>query len=243
LNLILFEPSETQQPLARDDPRAVHILDVLRRQIGDSCDVGLIDGPRGKAQLLEISETGLQLAFTWSLPPPALDPIRLIVGLARPQTARKILQDTTTIGVAEICFVRTERSEPSYAQSTLWRSGEWRRHLIAGAEQAFATQLPAVRWDQSLLEAIEEKSRARRVALDNYESTTSLLAYSLSGDVKKNNAPIDLAIGGERGWSSSERAALRDHGFTFAHLGERVLRTETAVVAGLSILKAAIDFA
>jgi len=243
LNLILFEPSETQQPLPRSDPRAVHIVEVLRRQVGDSCDVGLIDGPRGKAHLLEISPIALQLAFTWSLPPPPLDPIRLIVGLARPQTARKILQDAATMGVTEISFVRTERTEPSYAQSTLWSSGEWRRHLIAGAEQAFATQLPVVRWDQSLLEAISEKSPSRRVALDNYEGTTPLLAYSLSGDAKKkSDASNTLAIGGERGWTNAEREALRAHGFTLAHLGERVLRTETAVVASLAILKAGLEF-
>jgi RsmE family RNA methyltransferase len=240
LNLILFEPLETQQPLARADPRASHILNVLRRKIGDTCDVGMINGPRGKAQLLEVSDTALRLAFTWSLPPPPLDAIRLLVGLPRPQTARKILQDASTLGVAEICFLQTERSDPSYAQSTLWSSGEWRRHLITGAEQAFPTQLPSVRWDQTFLQAVTENLSERRVALDNYEASTPLLTYSLSGDTKKNpNASLALAIGGERGWTNPEREALRAHGFTLAHLGDRVLRTETAVVAGLAILKAA----
>ena len=219
------------------------MLEVLRRGVGDSSDVGLIDGPRGKAQLVEISESALTLAFTWSLPPPPLDPIRLVVGLARPQTARKILQDASTLGVAEITFVRTERSEPSYAQSTLWSGGEWRRHIVAGAEQAFATQLPIVRWDQTLLEAVAEKKTSRRVALDNYEATSALLAYSLSGDTNQNSdRSLTLAVGGERGWTNREREALRDHGFTLAHLGERVLRTETAVVASLAIVKAALGF-
>ena len=51
MNLILFEPTEIAQPLARHDRRADHILRVLRRNVGDAIDVGLIDGPRGKATL------------------------------------------------------------------------------------------------------------------------------------------------------------------------------------------------
>ncbi len=261
LNLILFEPFETSQPLLLSDGRAVHILNVLRRKIGDTCDVGLIDGPRGKAELLAVNETSLDLAFTWELAPPALDPIHLIVGLPRPQTARKILQEAATLGVAAIDFVRTERSDASYAQSTLWSTGEWRRHLIAGAEQAFSTQLPSVRWDQTLAAAIaadfssattwasspphaSERNHVSvsRVALDNYEATTSLLTYSLSGDkspARKTPASVILAIGGERGWTQPERDGLRAQRFTLAHLGSRVLRTETAVVASLAIIKAA----
>jgi RsmE family RNA methyltransferase len=46
-----------------------------------------------------------------------------------------------------------------------------------------------------------------------------------------------LAIGGERGWSAADREVLRAGQFTFGHLGSRVLRTETATVAALSILR------
>ncbi|HEY1848006.1 MAG TPA: RsmE family RNA methyltransferase, partial [Opitutaceae bacterium] len=49
---------------------------------------------------------------------------------------------------------------------------------------------------------------------------------------------LALAFGPERGWSGAERDLLRARGFTLAHLGTRVLRTETAVVAALAIAKA-----
>ncbi len=238
MNLILFEPQETAAPLARTDPRAVHVLDVLRRQVGDSFDVGLIDGPKGKGQVIEITDKFIAFSFTWGMPSPPIDPITLIVGLPRPQTARKILQEATTLGVAEMSFVLTERGDPSYAQSTLWSSGEWRRHLISGAEQAFCTLLPAVRWTERLPEAIAALPRdVGRVALDNYEGTLPLLSYPKAGDAKLPGK-FALVIGGERGWTADERKLLRQQNFTLAHLGPRVLRTETAVVAGLAILKA-----
>jgi 16S rRNA (uracil1498-N3)-methyltransferase len=239
VNLILFNPEETAQPLPRSDYRATHVLQVLRRGIGESFDVGLVDGPRGKATLVDIGRDALTFSFRWGLPPPPLDPITLIVGLARPQTARKILQDSTALGVSNLHFVITDRSEPSYAQSTLWSTGEWKRHLIAGAEQAFCTRLPTVTWRYSLADALATlPNTSGRVALDNYEGVVPLLSYSVTGYNPSAPPEVALAVGAERGWSDDERHALRQQGFTMAHLGERVLRTETAVVAALAILKA-----
>src|SRR5687767_15086536 len=115
VNLILFEPSEIQQPLPITDRRAHHILAVLRRRVGDTFDVGVVNGSRGRATLQSVTSDILALGFEWTEAPRIADPITLIVGLPRPQTARDILRDATTLGVAAIHFVRTDRSDPSYA--------------------------------------------------------------------------------------------------------------------------------
>jgi RsmE family RNA methyltransferase len=234
VNLILFDPTELAHPLPRTDRRATHILSVLRRGIGDTCDVGLINGPRGKAPVNAIDDRGLALTFAWGLPPPPLDPISLIIGLPRPQTARDILRDATSLGVSTIHFVRTEKSESSYAQSTLWSSGEWRRHVLAGAEQAFDTRIPEVSHGRMLAELLAlAPSDASGIALDNYESLTSLSDVPILP-----GRPLVLALGAERGWSARERDDLKSAHFTLAHLGKRVLRTETATIAALAILRA-----
>lgn len=236
MNLILFEPDELARPLPHGDRRAEHILRVLRRAPGDTFDVGQINGPRGKATLVHVDASALTLAFAWGSPPPPPTPITLIIGLPRPQTARDILRDATTLGARALHFVATEKSEPSYAQSTLWSSGEWRRHLVTGAEQAFDTRLPEVTHGRALAEvlaALSTPAGRTRLALDNYESPAALGACQPSHD-----APLVLAIGGERGWSARDRAELRAQAFHFAHLGPRVLRTETAVTAALAIVRA-----
>jgi 16S rRNA (uracil1498-N3)-methyltransferase len=236
VNLILFDPAETAAPLSKRDVRAIHILDVLRRQVGDMTDVGLIDGPRGKATLTAIKADTIELAFAWEAPPLPLQPLIILVGLPRPQTARDILRDATSLGATAIHFIAAEKSEGSYAQSRLWSSGEWRRHLILGAEQAFDTRLPAVTPAAALREILaalpSDPSGTSRLALDNYEAAVALGKCHLLNDI----APV-VAVGPERGWSASEREALRAHGFIFAHLGSRVLRTETAVVAALTIIR------
>ena len=52
-----------------------------------------------------------------------------------------------------------------------------------------------------------------------------------------------LALGAERGWSAAERELLLQQGFLFVHLGERVLRTETACIAAITLLKAKLGLA
>lgn len=237
MNLILFDPTETTVPLPRTDPRALHILSVLRRHIGDTFDCGLIDGPRGKATLTAVSLTALTLTFAWdATPPPPPAPITLILGLPRPQTARDILRDATSLGVAALHFVTTEKGDPNYARSTLWSSGEWRRHLVIGAEQAFDTHLPVVTHGRPLADivaALPATAVSTRVTLDNYESPAPLSACRLF-----ERTSIVLALGPERGWSADERTLFRAHAFTFAHLGPRVLRAETAALAAVTLIRA-----
>lgn len=241
MNLVLFEPSELSAPLPRTDPRAGHIIDVLRRREGDSFDAGIVNGPRGKAVLAAATPGALALTFTWNPPPAPLPETVLIIGLPRPQTARDILRDATTLGATRIHFVVTERADANYAASTLWASGEWRRHCLAGAAQAFDTRIPEVTWTHPLASAVaaETDSAPLRIALDNYESPASLRFCHLLSD--KSTDPTDgilFVIGPERGFGGKDRDFLRGAGFTFAHLGQRVLRVETAVVAALAITRA-----
>ena len=234
VNLILFELADTTKPLPRIDPRAVHMLDVLRLREGDSFHAGVVNGPRGQGVLTALGGDALTLAFSWGSEPPPLDPITLIVGMPRPQTARKILEEATALGLAAMHFVRSDKGERSYGQSTLWSTGEWREHLVRGAEQAFCTRLPEVTRARRLVEVLAEiPEPTTRIALDNYEAPQSLSRYHFDP-----HHAVALAIGSERGWSAAERHELRANGFSFAHLGTRVLRAETACVAALALVKA-----
>jgi 16S rRNA (uracil1498-N3)-methyltransferase len=230
LNLVLFEPTELAAPLPRTDPRATHIVEVLRRREGDTFDAGVVNGLRGKAAIAAITTETLVLDFTWGPLLPALPPTTLLIGLPRPQTARDILRDATTLGATCIHFVATERTDRNYATSTLWTSGEWRRHCLAGASQAFDTRIPEVTWTHTLESALATLPvNATRIALDNYEATTALRPQTAGAAI--------LSLGPERGWGPADRKILHATGFTLAHLGTRVLRLETAVIATLSLTR------
>jgi RsmE family RNA methyltransferase len=233
VNLVLFEPAEIGGPLAAGDPRALHILEVLRRRPGDLFDAGVVNGPRGRGRVVASGPGGLEFAFEAGVEASPPETLHLLVALPRPQTARKIIGAATALGVASMRFFASEKGEPGYASSALWRTGEWRRHLVDGASQAFDTRIPEVTHHPDLAAAVGSIGfAAGRIALDNYEAGRRLAPLAPGREAV-------LAFGPERGWSASERDLLRSRGFGLAHLGTRVLRTETAVVAAIAVAKAA----
>ncbi|MBN1465640.1 16S rRNA (uracil(1498)-N(3))-methyltransferase [candidate division KSB1 bacterium] len=237
MNLILFDAEETDKPIPLQDERAQHILNLLKLKPGDRLRVGLLNGPKGCAFFRRAGSDGLILDFTWEEqvePPP--DPLTLIIGLSRPHTNQKILQQAAAIGVRRMLFVRTELGEGSYAASKLWVSGEYKRHLILGAQQARSTHIPVVEFGTPLwiaMHLVEDISQ--KIVLHHDEGAPRLTRINILKDES-----IVLAIGAERGWTENEMAMFRRNGFSPAMIGDRVLRTETAVVAALTLVKAAI---
>lgn len=253
MNIVLFEMGEAEAGyLPNEDERVEHIRKVLRRHVGDTFDAGVIHGKKGKATVLEYGERTMSFEFQGRQEEPKLLPIDLVVGLSRPQTMRKILNEATTLGVRSIRFVVTDRGEPSYAESKLWSTGEWRRHVVAGAAQAFTTRLPLVTWGQTLEEALEAVGEHEtRLSLDNYEGVMRLGEAVVRAESKKRTTQgespeksvegVALAIGAERGWTTKERDRFRERGWTLVGMGERVLRTETAVVAAVSVVRELVN--
>ena len=235
MNIVLFEASELDSPIAPQDPRYRHITTVLRRETGDSFDAGVINGPRGKARIETHDDQGLRLRFDGSpihSPPP---PTTLIIGLPRPQTGRDILRDATTLGATTMHFVATHRSDPNYASSSLWQNHAWRRHVMEGAAQAFDTYTPEVTSARPLTAAVTSLPPGTRLLmLDNYGAATPLDHVRLPS----SDTPVALCLGPERGWDDADRAQLAVAQAERVHLGERVLRLETAVTAALTLLNA-----
>ncbi len=204
---------------------------MLRLSAGDPFLAGIVDGLIGRATLRSVETDALQMDFEPERESPPLDPITLIVGLPRPQTAKKVLHEATAMGVQRIHFVRSDLGERSYAHSPLWQAAEYRRHLIDGAMQAVSTRLPEITVAQKLVDTLRAEDAATTLALDNVEAS-----LPLSGT--KVDLPAAIAIGSERGWSAAEREVLREAGYGLVHLGTRILRVETATVAALALVKA-----
>ncbi|MEO0796591.1 MAG: RsmE family RNA methyltransferase [Verrucomicrobiota bacterium] len=235
MNIILFDSEAEAEFIPAADHRAKHVRKVLGLGVGDSLFVGVVNGHRGKATIVSDGEPGITLLVDWEPRPPITYPIRLLIGLPRPHTARKILFDAACLGVERLDFFESQKGEPSYRKSKLWASDEWRERLRLGAEQAFATQLPQVEHFGTLQAALEADPLPG-LALDVYEGEGPLSRFC-----PKRLEPTQLAIGSERGWSADERNVLRGHGFRLVGLGERVLRTETACVTAVSVVLAAAN--
>ena len=235
MNLILFEPEETDRCFDPGDARIRHLKEILERDPGQEFDAGIINGPRGKGWIEEESTGGIRLGFRPLEDPPSLPPLDLAVGACRPQTVRKVLLQATSLGVRSIHFFATSRSERGYLASRVYRPDQVRPLLIEGAQQAFCTRLHSTAVHQSLEDCLAVLSDHRGIALDNYEAEGPLHSYPFKGKESSSVPSLSLWIGSERGWSAQEREAFRLRGIALRGLGPRVLRTETAVVAGVSL--------
>lgn len=235
LNLLLLSRKVSSLTLCRNNPKNIHLREVLKVKEGQIVDLAVRNGPRGKGKVAVMANESIKLKIEWfSKHPNDLYPVSLIVGISRPQTCRKILDQATALGVSSYSFFHADKSEASYEQSNLWKSKEWINRIERGVEQAFASYIPNCQRFSSLEEALfkEIKSEGQKfIALDNYESNQPLSVDSLVPSSK-----ITLCVGPERGWSNKERQLLYAHRYEFRHLGPRVLRVETAVVAALGVV-------
>ncbi len=244
MNLVVLESSETGI-LPAGTPEAEHLLQVLKVAPGSTFWCGVKNGIRGLATVSGISASGdISFSVEWERAPAlALPPVRLAIGLSRPQTMKKIFALASEIGCSRIDVFKSEKGDPAYAKSSLWQPGDgtFSEILKKSAEQTCVPAIPQYRLYRSLEDFLEENSRCaeneNRVALDVYASEKSLGDIAVSG-----GRETILAIGSERGWTDSERALLKENAFKFAHLGERVLRVETAVSVALSVALSKIGF-
>ena len=190
--------------------------------------------------------------------PKPLHPIRLLLGHPRPIVLRRMLRDLSTLGIEQLVVVRTELGEKSYLESKLWQGDDVRRCLIDGAEQAGSTMLPRVqkswRLPDAIAQIVEGREAAPRVVFDNEDAAPARgagagdaaggaggTAGGAAGAGGTAGTPVSgdlgriIAVGSERGWTDDERGILRNNGFETLRLGERILRTETAAIAAVTV--------
>ncbi len=228
---MLITAAEAESGFAPDDARARHLRDTVGLAAGGTFHVGVEGGLRGIATIVALAPR-LTFSVAWEKSAQARLPLTVIVGLPRPQTAKKVLHDLASLGAARIIFFESEKGDPGYLTSSLWKDGEWREHVLKGTEQACSALVPEVTRVSSLAEAVAlVDAAAWKLALDPYEATG---APELSAPAKS----AVLAIGPERGFAAGERATLRQAGFAFAHLGDRILRVEAAALVGGALMLA-----
>jgi len=230
MNRILFERDEPHA-LERGDSRFNHIATVLKSRPGDTLLTGIVDGPKGTATIQEMSSDRIVLSCEFDRPEePGPAELTCMLGHPRPIVLKRILKDLTTVGVNTIIVTGTELGEKSYLSSNLWRPSGMRRFLVDGASQAGFTRLPVVQREYTVRRAIDraisDTPDADLLLLDTQPDAVPLDRWNA------NSPRVIYACGSERGWSENERELFAAAGFQAASMGPRILRTETAAVAG-----------
>ncbi|MBW6390941.1 MULTISPECIES: 16S rRNA (uracil(1498)-N(3))-methyltransferase [Halomonadaceae] len=236
MNLILLTPEEIRdERLAclRDPRRLRHLKEVHRAKVGDRLTLGVVGGGigRGELTLLSGDEARFTLEGLDTPPPPAL-PVHLVLALPRPRMLARSLEHMTAMGVKQITLLHTRRVEKSYWQSPELDPAKIHEHLVLGLEQARDTQLPEVTLAKGFRPFVEERLPTL------LEGRRGLVAHPGLAQACPTGigTPTLLFIGPEGGFIPFEVERLLAAGCEGIHLGPRILRVETAIVALLARL-------
>lgn len=233
MNQLIVYPEElvSENGAVITGDRAAYVHEWHDLSPGISIRAGIFGGQWGQATIKESSTSKVVLELDISEAPPSRIPIELIVAVPRPQTVRKILQFSTTMGLKHVHFVRSERIQKSYLHSHSIEKEAIDLELLKALEQAGDTTPPEVSVHPLFNPFIEDV--LPRIVTD--KNIVSLVADT---DAKiETRATISdlsfkralIAIGPERGWNDYERNLFSELGFHSVSLGERILRVETAV--------------
>lgn len=214
---------------------AHHALRVLRLRINDPVQIFDGAGHACDAVLVEINGKHVHINILNQCPAQALSPITIVLAQAMCSSEKMdwIVQKATELGAAEIQPVQTQRSVAKLTSERVEkRTSHWRGVVIAACEQSGRNNLMQVNApiDYSHWLASQRNTPGSKFIL------LPDCAVSLRTSTTPQN-PVTLLIGPEGGFTQEEASMAKQAGFIPVLLGPRVLRTETAAIAGITALQ------
>ena len=157
--------------------------------------------------------------------------IHLAIGISRGERMDLIVQKATELGVSEITPLFTERCEVKLSGERLDKKvNHWQQVAISACEQCQRNSLPSINAPVKIEQWQVNCDGSLKLVL-HHRTDQSL------SDMPPPSGQVALLIGPEGGLSEREIEHAISLGFSPLALGPRVLRTETAPLAAISILQ------
>ena len=212
--------------------QAAHLARVLRAEPGQIFDV-VANGFLHRAEITSVSEREVVFALHEELEAEAALPVHLLLAVYKFDHLEWGIEKATELGAARITPVLARRTEKHLAQAAAKRVERWRRIVREAAQQSRRSDVPEVDAPQTLKAALQSVSAETRLLLAETEQENTIAAAL--GEASQS---VALAIGPEGGWTAEEMQLFTEHGWKHVTLGPRILRAETAAIAGLAICSA-----
>ena len=225
-------------------PDVNHIKNVLRMKQGEEisicngqgkdcyCIINKVTEHEITALVKEIKDTDSELCAR----------ITLFQGLPKQDKMEMIIQKAVELGVSEIVPVMTKRvivklDDKKKEEKKLER---WQAIAESAAKQSGRGIIPSIKPVQSFSEALNY-AKTMDLSLIPYEKAEGMQnTRRIMQDLKKYTS-IGIFIGPEGGFEEVEIARAQTDGIHPVTLGRRILRTETAGLAILSMMVLTLD--
>ncbi len=233
IRLFVTAPLQAGQELAASEAQSHYLANVMRRAVGDT--IKLFNGKDGEwaARIAAISRKAVRLEPLTQTRLQETDPdCWLCFALLKRQKIDMVVEKATELGASVLQPIITERTQSS--QVNLERL---RAIAIEAAEQCERLMVPEIREPVRLSALLSAWPSERQLFIA--DERRNGIGLSPPADALQ---PIALMTGPEGGWTSRELDGIGAHPlvsrFMRVSLGARILRAETAAIAGLALLLA-----
>ena len=227
MNIVLLDANQdcSSDIWSIEDQRQIkHLNQHLQLKAGDTLKVGVRDGQRYLTEVQSITAQQIMLRPIQTESVPNKLPVHLILALPRPKVLRRMIMDAVTLGVERISLIHSYRVDKSYWQSPFMQQLD--DYVTLGLEQAGDTIVPEIQlykrfkpFVEDVLPTLITEQRPAYVAHPYAEqSMPHAIAHG-----------CNLIVGPEGGFIPYEIELLKKNGCQAMSLGNRILRTETAV--------------
>ncbi len=217
-----------------------HISKVLRLAEGD--EIEICDGEAWEyiGRILRIEKSEVKASIKSSEPLRTEAKLRVVLyqGLPKGTKMELILQKTTEMGIAEIVPVITDRAvvQLKDQKDKEKKAERWYKITEEAAKQSKRGIVPEVHIPISFKEALKQSASNHLNILAYEKESVKGLKGLLTQCKDKGIQKIGLWIGPEGGFTEEEISLALEQGINTVTLGPRILRTETAGFALLSMV-------
>ena len=214
-----------------------HHLFVLRMVVGDKVELFNGEGGAYIATLTEVSKKNVLAEIKLHIPFEAELPFGLTLAQALPEGSKMdwIIEKAVELGVSHIQPLAAQRSVVKLnAERAEKKIHHWRGIITSASEQCGRNRLATLADVIDCQKYLYQQDLHKRIVLSPRSDTSF-------ADWARHHPPqaVTLIIGPEGGLTDEEEQLAYQHGALSLSIGKRILRTETAGLAAISILSAA----
>lgn len=237
MNLLIVLPEERLSPSSYSitGKRAAAVYKLHQLKAGIKIKAAELNGKIGNAEVINSSLKEILIEGTFDTAPTPLLPLKMVIGISRPQTIKKIVQYCAMLGVGALHLIGSELGQKSYRSSKALQEENLLELGILGLEQSGNSLLPEVVLHNDCYDYFRTTNNSSSadlwIAHTRAERNLQQLisAHSLAN-------PQVFAIGPEAGWSENEVELFCKRGYKSVSLGPFQLRVEVALVYAVALL-------
>ncbi len=211
-----------------------YLANVLR--LGEGAEILLFNGRDGEWRAKLTFPTRKRIVLTvldQTRPQPAASDLHFLFAPLKVGRMDYLVQKAVEMGAGLLQPVMTQ-----HVQGKITSLERLQVNAIEAAEQCGILSIPTVAPVARLRDLLDRWPRTRRIIFCDEDSATQNPLPALG---KVSERSLALLVGPEGGFSEEERTLLRGLDFVTAiPLGPRILRADTAAVAALAVVQAAI---